>query len=128
MSNLPINLDHCVIHVSDWETAKDFYTRVMGAKAIALETGSVFRWGSQQLNCHGPNKHPNPKARLPVEPGNSDLCFCWDGPIVEAAAHLKKQEIEIEIGPVPRFGAKGKGTSLYFRDPDGSLMEFISYE
>jgi catechol 2,3-dioxygenase-like lactoylglutathione lyase family enzyme len=26
-----------------------------------------------------------------------------------------------------RFGAKGTGTSIYFRDPDGSLMEFISY-
>ncbi len=26
-----------------------------------------------------------------------------------------------------RFGAKGDGTSVYFRDPDGSLMEFISY-
>ena len=27
-----------------------------------------------------------------------------------------------------RFGAKGPGTSVYFRDPDGSLMEFMSYE
>jgi len=26
-----------------------------------------------------------------------------------------------------RFGAKGRGTSVYFRDPDGSLMEFMSY-
>jgi catechol 2,3-dioxygenase-like lactoylglutathione lyase family enzyme len=26
-----------------------------------------------------------------------------------------------------RFGAKGAGTSVYFRDPDGSLLEFISY-
>jgi hypothetical protein len=27
-----------------------------------------------------------------------------------------------------RFGAKGTGTSVYFRDPDGSLMEFMSYQ
>ena len=26
-----------------------------------------------------------------------------------------------------RFGARGSGTSVYFRDPDGSLLEFISY-
>jgi catechol 2,3-dioxygenase-like lactoylglutathione lyase family enzyme len=26
-----------------------------------------------------------------------------------------------------RFGARGAGTSVYFRDPDGSLMEFMSY-
>jgi catechol 2,3-dioxygenase-like lactoylglutathione lyase family enzyme len=28
----------------------------------------------------------------------------------------------------PGFGAAGAGASVYFRDPDGSLMEFISYE
>jgi len=35
--------------------------------------------------------------------------------------------VAIEAGPMERFGAKGAGTSIYFRDPDGSLMEFISY-
>ncbi len=128
MSKLPVSLDHCVIHVSNWEVAKDFYTRVMGAKAIALETGYVFNWGDQQLNCHGPDKHPEPKAHIPVEPGNSDLCFCWNGSIDGAIAHLKEQTVEIELGPVQRFGANGQGTSIYFRDPDGSLMEFMSYE
>jgi catechol 2,3-dioxygenase-like lactoylglutathione lyase family enzyme len=40
---------------------------------------------------------------------------------------LKRCGIAIEIGPMQRFGAKGAGTSVYFRDPDGSLMEFMSY-
>jgi catechol 2,3-dioxygenase-like lactoylglutathione lyase family enzyme len=31
-------------------------------------------------------------------------------------------------GPVERQGANGTGSSVYFRDPDGSLLEFISYE
>jgi len=35
--------------------------------------------------------------------------------------------IAVERGPLERFGAKGPGTSVYFRDPDGSLMEFMSY-
>ena len=35
--------------------------------------------------------------------------------------------VSIDAGPMPRFGAKGDGTSVYFRDPDGSLLEFISY-
>jgi len=33
----------------------------------------------------------------------------------------------VEVGPVKRFGSRGEGTSVYVRDPDGSLREFISY-
>jgi catechol 2,3-dioxygenase-like lactoylglutathione lyase family enzyme len=36
--------------------------------------------------------------------------------------------VAIHRGPIERFGAKGAGTSVYFRDPDGSLLEFISYQ
>jgi catechol 2,3-dioxygenase-like lactoylglutathione lyase family enzyme len=35
--------------------------------------------------------------------------------------------VNVELGPVPRIGARGDGTSVYFRDPDGSLLELISY-
>jgi len=42
-------------------------------------------------------------------------------------AHLQRCGVAIERGPMQRFGAKGNGTSVYFRDPDGSLMEFIFY-
>ena len=33
----------------------------------------------------------------------------------------------IETGPVAGHGARDAGTSVYFRDPDGSLLELISY-
>jgi catechol 2,3-dioxygenase-like lactoylglutathione lyase family enzyme len=80
-----------------------------------------------QLNCHGPGVEAEPLARVPVAPGNSDLCFVWSGPIEGAVEHLRKHGVEVELGPVERFGAGGVGTSVYFRDPDGSLLEFISY-
>jgi catechol 2,3-dioxygenase-like lactoylglutathione lyase family enzyme len=66
-------------------------------------------------------------ARIPVAPGNSDLCFEWSGPIEGATAHLHEHDVEVDQGPVERNGAKGRGMSVYFRDPDGSLLEFISY-
>jgi catechol 2,3-dioxygenase-like lactoylglutathione lyase family enzyme len=41
--------------------------------------------------------------------------------------HLRTRGVDVETGPVARFGARGPGTSVYFRDPDGSLLEFMSY-
>jgi catechol 2,3-dioxygenase-like lactoylglutathione lyase family enzyme len=123
------SLDHCVIHVSDWEKAVDFYTRVIGAEAVPAKGGGwVFRLGEQQLNVHGPDKKGDPLARIPVAPGNSDLCFRWHGPIEDARRHLEAEGVRIELGPIARYGARGDGASVYFRDPDGSLMEFISYD
>jgi catechol 2,3-dioxygenase-like lactoylglutathione lyase family enzyme len=122
-----LTLDHCVIHVSDWDVSNPFYRDVLGAEIVTLGERYAYRFGDQQLNLHGPGVDPRPVARIPVAPGNSDLCFVWDGPIEEAVAHLERQGVEIELGPVPRSGARGEGTSVYFRDPDGSLLEFISY-
>ena len=121
-------LDHCVIHVSDWAIANPFYRDVLGAEVIDRGQGTcAYRFGAQQLNVHGPGAVGDPLARIPVAPGNSDLCFEWDGPIEDAVEHLRRCDVEIEVGPAERNGARGRGTSVYFRDPDGSLMEFISY-
>lgn len=125
---MKIQLDHCVIHVSDWEHSTAFYRDVLGAKPVPIGKGYAYRFGDVQLNCHGPDQIGAPRAKLPVMPGGSDLCFVWPGSIDEATAHLQQHGVAIELGPVDRFGAKGSGTSLYFRDPDGSLIEFICYE
>ena len=122
-----VHLDHCVIHVSDWEVSNAFYGEVIGAEVIRVGERWAYRLGEQQLNVHGPGARVTEVARLPVQPGNSDLCFEWAGPIEEAIAHLRRAGVAIEVGPVERSGARGRGGSVYFRDPDGSLMEFISY-
>jgi len=76
---------------------------------------------------HGPGSQPFPVARQRVRPGNSDLCFVWPGTTDEAVEHLRRHGVAIEEGSVPRRGARGAGTSVYFRDPDGSLLELIAY-
>jgi catechol 2,3-dioxygenase-like lactoylglutathione lyase family enzyme len=125
-----LRLDHSVIAVSDWEVSNRFYRDVVGAEVVSHGEGGrvAYRLGDTQLNVHGPGVDVSDNmARLPVQPGNSDLCFVWPGPIEEAAAHLERHGVEVQTGPVTRLGARGVGPSLYFRDPDGSLLEFISY-
>ena len=122
-------LDHVVIAVSDWERSNAFYRDVVGAELARLEDPPRwrYRFGDQQLNVHGPGMDPAPVARIPAEPGMADLCFVWDGSIEEAVLHLERHAVAVEEGPVPRNGARGAGQSVYFRDPDGALLEFISY-
>lgn len=122
-----VKLDHCVVHVSDWERSNAFYRDVLGAELIQRGNGWMYRFANVQLNLHGPGVDATPVARIPVPPGGSDLCFQWPGPIEQAQAHLAEHGVQVELGPVERFGARGGGTSVYFRDPDGSLLEFISY-
>ena len=123
-----MTLDHCVINVTDWERSNRFYGDVLGAELIDCGHGTwAYRFGEQQLNVHGPGVEAGPLARVPVAPGNSDLCFRWPGTVDEALAHLAGHGVAIDQGPVARHGACDAGTSVYFRDPDGSLLELIIY-
>jgi len=125
-----MQLDHFVIAVSNWERSNAFYKDVLGAELVEQSPGRwAYRFGQQQLNVHGPGVEPGSNvAQIPVQPGNSDLCFVWRGPIEAAVEHLQAHGLAVELGPVSRPGARGGGTSVYFRDPDGSLLELISYE
>jgi catechol 2,3-dioxygenase-like lactoylglutathione lyase family enzyme len=126
---MSVVLDHVVIHVSGWERSNAFYRDVLGAELVERDGGEArhYRFGTQQLNVHGPGQDPSPVAAVPASPGGADLCFVWDRPIEAAVTHLAAHGVEVEEGPVPRHGARGRGTSVYFRDPDGSLLEFLSY-
>jgi catechol 2,3-dioxygenase-like lactoylglutathione lyase family enzyme len=124
-----LTIDHCVIAVSDWERSNAFYRDVLGAELVQIDRGRfAYRFGAQQLNVHGPGTDPEPVARVRVTPGGSDLCFVWPRTAGEAFAHLQAHGVDPELGPVERVGARGGGTSFYFRDPDGSLLELIAYD
>lgn len=123
-----LTLDHCVVAVRDWERSAAFYRDVLGAEVVPLGLGRhAYRLGATQLNVHGPGSTPTPAPAVPVAPGGSDLCYEWPGPIDEAVAHLERCGVAIVLGPVARQGARGDGVSVYFRDPDGSQLELISY-
>ena len=132
MEKPAIRLDHCVIASSNLDRSDAFYSEVLGAEIEKpMENFRQYRIGGQMLNVHGPGVREiataDLLARLPVDPGNSDLCFEFPGTVEEAQAWLAGHDVAIHVGPVDRVGARGAGRSVYFRDPDGSLLEFISY-
>ena len=43
--------------------------------------------------------------------------------MAEIARHLAAEGIEVIEGPVAKTGAAGPLVSIYFRDPDGNLVE-----
>jgi catechol 2,3-dioxygenase-like lactoylglutathione lyase family enzyme len=122
-------LDHVVVAVSEYDRSNAFYRDVLGADIVELTYGRVaYRLpGGTQLNVHGPGATPHPRAADPVRPGNSDICLRWEGTAEAAVAHLREHGVEVELGPTERHGAGGAGQSVYFRDPDGSLLELIAY-
>ncbi|MDO8506475.1 MAG: VOC family protein, partial [Candidatus Limnocylindria bacterium] len=63
-----------------------------------------------------------PKARTPVA-GSVDLCFTTNTPLDQVVAHLASVGVTIELGPVDKTGARRPLRSIYFRDPDGNLIE-----
>lgn len=128
-----VDFDHCVIASSDLDRTDAFYTAVFGAEvAKPLPIMRQYRIGSTMLNVHGPGlaelATPDLLARQPVVPGNSDLCFVWRSSEAELLSHLAACGVNITVGPEARSGARGEGTSYYFRDPDGSLLEYIVYQ
>ena len=121
-------IDHIVLTAFDVERTIDFYTRVMGMKAVTFAGGRrALEFGRQKINLHQAGREFEPKALKPV-PGALDLCFITETPLAEVAAHLKANHVAIAEGPVPKTGALGPMTSLYFRDPDGNLIEVSNYD
>ena len=123
----PPKLDHVVIKVSDLERSNAFYRDVVGAELVELPRGRhAYRVGDVQLNVHGPGSSPGVLPVNPVEPGNSDLCLEWPGPIDAAVQHLERNGVAILDGPVERQGARGTGHSVYFARAGAPAVPAIS--
>ncbi|KAK5079013.1 hypothetical protein LTR51_001208 [Lithohypha guttulata] len=125
------SLDHLVLTVKDLDASVKFYEKFLGMQHIVFTSGGIERhalsFGNQKINLHISGKEFEPKAE-DVQPGSADLCFLVKDEIEEVFQRLKADGIQVlEDGKiVSRTGARGKLKSVYIRDPDGNLIEYVS--
>ena len=124
-------VDHLVLTVADIEATTQFYERVLGFEREFFrgpegQPRHALLFGRQKINLQDRATETPTKARVPT-PGSGDFCLIAAVPLDEVIAHLKKEGVAIESGPVARRGALGPIRSVYFRDPDGNLVEVAEY-
>ena len=116
-------LDHLVLTVADIDVTCAFYERVLGFGVISFGEGrKALTFGTQKVNLHQKGREFEPKADKPM-PGSGDLCFLTRQPIADLKEELESLKVTVIKGPVERTGATGPILSIYFRDPDGNLIE-----
>lgn len=144
------HLIHTCIVCSDFDRSLDFYTRVLGAQVAGRVSegeaaplsdamgaparrrwrGAMLYWGDRSRSSYvdlisydeGGEEEP-PPARRPIDPGYSRLCLrCAD--VEDAAAHLRANDVELVSDPVDLTIEGRLHHILFFRDPDGTLLEF----
>lgn len=121
------DLDHLVLTVSDIESTCRFYQRVLGMTPFTFGNGRrALSFGNCKINLYEVGASFSPQPRNPL-PGTAELCFISRTPVVELLDHLRVNRVAVEEGPVRREGALGPITSVYFRDPDGNMIELANY-
>ena len=132
--------DHVAMPAEKVEEMIAFYQRlgfaVVGEAAWRAGEARFFAigLGEHKINVHPPALWRDPAFTLrapQARPGCGDFCFVWDGEVAALRDVLEGAGAAVEAGPVAREGGRGGGravgTSVYTRDPDGNLLEFIVY-
>jgi catechol 2,3-dioxygenase-like lactoylglutathione lyase family enzyme len=114
-----------------------FYRRLGFTVREFEENGCPFysvHFGEHRINFHDPIAWQSGSFALRgpgAVPGCGDFCFVWDGTLKALLAFVGEIGTEVEVGPVERAGGRKqgevKGQSVYIRDPDANLLEFIVY-
>ena len=128
-------IDHIAMPTANAERLIAFYKRLGftindedawragDANAFSIQIGDLTK-----INVH-PEGYTASLRGPTALPGSADICFVWDGSAEDCARWLTAAGVEIIAGPGPRRGARQGATavSLYARDPDENLLEWMVY-
>ena len=135
---MPIaGIDHIALPTADGERLLHFYKR-LGFSSTDEEEWRAGRYpifsiacGNNKINIHPPDFVANLRGPRAV-PGCGDVCFVWEGGLGALHEMLDSAQLTPIHGPVDRVGGRqagaAAGVSVYLRDPDENLVEFICYD
>jgi catechol 2,3-dioxygenase-like lactoylglutathione lyase family enzyme len=122
--------DHVALPMANTDAMVAFY-KALGCDVRETPTACSVYFGDNMVNFHRPARWQDKSFtnRAPAAvPPCGDLCFVWEGSAQSLKELLDRAGAKIEIGPAPREGGRRKtGSSVYVRDPDGNLLEFMIY-
>jgi len=126
------SLDHVAIPIQNVEAMLAFY-RALGFGVREQGQSVSIHFGDQKINFHRPElwRRETFTLRAPAaRPPCGDFCWVWEGSEAELRGMLAGAGAEIVAEgerPGGRDGGDAVGQSIYTRDPDGNLLEFIRY-
>ncbi len=124
-----VGIDHIVLNCRDVAATADWFEHALGLQreVFGPDQRIALKFGNQKINLR-PIGADNWITGKSQQAGAVDICFITDQGIDAARDRLQAAGVEIILGPVTRIGSMGPMTSLYFRDPEGSLLEIASYD
>ena len=131
-----VSIDHIAIPTANAERLIAFYKRlgftINDEEEWRAGTANIFsiQIGDSKINVH-PEGYVAGLRGPSAVPGCGDICFVWDGTVEECQEWLAEAGVEVILGPSPRKGGRDFGRapslSLYARDPDDNLLEWMTY-
>jgi extradiol dioxygenase family protein len=130
-----IYLDHIVLHATDVEKTINFYHQLLN---VPVENWQRFVDGEVKfpslrisdtfiIDFFPPSMWKN----NPLTPQGINLnhyCMAFEPDQWQTMVdYIAEQNIEILQGPETFWGARGNGTSVFIKDPDGNKVELRKY-
>ena len=127
-------IDHIVLNVYDVDRVLEFYTGVLGLGEERVEEFRAGKVGfpSVRINEHAViDLNPVGKGSIrnrEVRANLNHFCLVMERADFTAVVdYLKGKQVQVKTGPVSRWGARGRATSIYILDPEGNEVELRSY-
>lgn len=119
-----VGMDHIVLRCADVEGTLAWYTDVLGLAPLRVE-----EWRRGDVSF--PSVRVTPTTIIDLfegTPSGERLDHvCLEVAAIDLGQFAESAGLDVVSGPVPRWGARGMGTSIYVRDPEGLIVELRHY-